>query len=381
MCIPALLSTNEVNSFAHHTVINRLPGIVKSIVQNNTLDAETIGRLEELIRGIPESPLELLPETSDVNIRINSEIRKNAYRWNKAPFIFIENYLYHLLSEIMDFKNNGKDYFSFKKNEDVISNKAAFVSYIEKFDELSASKYEEAFRNILYLNILGNKADLSQLSDLRNGKMKLLIDDTEKAAGFFQAAKRIDIVLDNSGEELFFDVLFAHFLLNKTKIEKVALHFKTIPYFVSDALKSDFYFLLQEISSNENGKNFAHAIDQYIGADKLLLCEDAFWSDTDEFRNIPEHIRILLNESDLVVFKGDLNYRKLVGDRHWDLSTKTADITDYMKKSSLIIRILKSELLTGLNADPPAGEIPGSCDKTWMYNGEYGIIQFIAACR
>ena len=378
MTLPPYLSTGEVNSFANLTVINRLPGIVRSVAQNNSLDAETAGRLEQLIRTMPEYPLEPLPETSDINIRINGEIRKNMYRWNEAPFIFVENYLYHLLSEIMDFKNNRNDYFSFKKNEDVIINKNTIVKHIQNFDELTANKYEDALGNILHLNIFGNKADLSQLSDLRNGKLRLLIDDTEKAVNVFRAAKRVDIILDNSGEELFFDILLAYFLLSKTETEEIGLHFKTIPYFVSDALKTDFYFLLREISTNEHGSIFSDTIHQYIKSGKLLLYDDSYWNDTDDFRNMPERIRTVFVESDLIVFKGDLNYRKLVGDRHWDFSAKTADIISYIKKNSLIVRILKSEVITGLNADPKnplMNTIPDLHNKTWMYNGEYGIIQ------
>jgi len=372
MNFPAYISTGEADSFAAFTLINRLPGIIRSIVQNNSLDTETTGRLEELIKAIPESPLEPLAGTSDVNMRMNNEIRKNTYRWNNAPFIFVENYLYHLLSEIMDFKNNGKDYFSFKKNADVIQNKDMFAGFIEKAGKLLVSKYEEAFKDILHLNILGNKADLSQLADLRNGNLKLLIDDTEKAADIFRTAKRIDIVLDNSGEELFFDILFVYFLLGKTEIEKVVLHFKTMPYFVSDAMKIDFHFLLQEISSNGD-RNFTDTIYQYISSGRLLLNENCFWNDTEDYRDKPPHIRTALDESDIVVFKGDLNYRKLIGDRHWDFSAKTADITSYMKNNCLVIRVLKSEVLTGLEAN----KIPDLHNKTWMYNGNYGIIQII----
>ena len=375
MDFPPYISTGDANSFAALTVINRLPGIVRSVAQNNSLDTETTARLEELIKAMPGSPLELLrePVASDVTIRINHEIRRNAYRWNNAPFIFIENYLYHLLSEIMDFKNNEKDYFSFKKNGDVISNKERVLGFIEQIDELNADKYEKTLRDILYLNILGNKADLSQLADLRNGKLKLLIDDTEKAVDIFRTARRVDIVLDNSGEELFFDILLAYFLFCKTNIEKVALHFKTMPYFVSDAMKTDFHFLLSEVSASVTGRKFADAIYQYIHSGRLLLCDDSYWSDTDDFRDMPGHIRTIFDDSDLIVFKGDLNYRKLVGDRHWNYSAKTGDIVNYMKNNCLIIRILKSELMTGLKAD----EIPGP-DKSWMYNGEYGVIQMLA---
>jgi len=387
MTFPPYLSTSDRNSFAYFTLINRFPGIIRSIAENNSLDADIKSKIENLIRALPESPLELLPETSDANVRINNEIKKNAYRWNNAPFIFIENYLYHLLGEIMNFKKNGKDYFSFKKNADVILNKDRFAGFIERIDELFSKKYEEALRDVLYFNILGNKADLSQLSDLRKGKLKLLIDDTEKAADIFRSAKRIDIVLDNSGEELFFDILLVYFLFSKAKTEKIVLHFKTMPYFVSDAMKADFYFLLKEIaggeprsrrdaeedSINKQGKKFADLIYQYVESGRLLLCDDTYWNDTGDFCDMPPHIRNEIDKSDLVIFKGDLNYRKLIGDRQWDFSARTEEITGYIKKNCLIIRILKSELMTGLKKD----EIPDLYNNAWMYNGQYGVIQML----
>ena len=370
MTLPPLITTNDPDSFAGLTVSSRFPGIIRSILRNNALDARPRERLEGLLDAIPESSLELLPETSEVNRRMNAELKNNKYRWNNGPFIFIENYLYHLLGEILGFKNNGKDYFSFKKNEDVISGKEGLLNSIEKVDALIAQGYEDALRGFLYLNILGNKADLSQLSDLRGGKLKLLIDDTDKAAKIFRTAKRVDIVLDNSGEELFFDVLLAHFLFSKTMVEKVVLHFKAMPYFVSDAMQTDFHFLLNEISSDERGRRFADTINRYIKSGSLLLCDDPFWIDTEDFRGMNPELSGI-DESDIMVFKGDLNYRKLVGDRHWDFTANTKDIAGYVKNNCLIIRVLKCELITGLSPET----IPDLSQKTWMYNGEYGIIQ------
>ena len=49
----------------------------------------------------------------------------------------------------------------------------------------------------------------------------------------------MDIVLDNSGLELFTDLCLADFLLASGVAVKVVLHGKALPYFVSDTLDVD----------------------------------------------------------------------------------------------------------------------------------------------
>ena len=220
----------------------------------------------------------------------------------------------------------------------------------------------------------GNVADLSQIGTADKNSVNLLIDDSGKMRDVISAVYQIDIVLDNSGEELLHDILFSHWILQKRKTAKVYLHFKTSPYFVSDALKSDFYFLLDTLSENKTGKNFSAIIHDYINKGRLVLEEDDYWTDTNDYVSTPEKhekIKNVFSKPDLVVFKGDLNYRKLIEDRHWSHTTETEKLTRHIKTNCLIIRVLKSEIITGLK------NIPCATNNEWMYNSKYGIIQFI----
>jgi len=372
---PDYIRSNEINSFARQTITRRLPSIVRSVIENNKFSSEIADKLECLLRDIPEGELKPLANTLDVNRKTNAEIQTKKYRWNNAPFIFVENYLYHLLKEICGYSDNGRDYFAYKKNSDVLSKTDTLLKAIENLDALIHGELSESVKPLMYSYLIGNTADLSQEKILQKNAMNLLIDDTGKIPNFFgnfaTATGRIDIVLDNSGEELLHDIIFSCWVLQKTKIAAVHLHFKTFPYFVSDALKSDFYFLLEVLAKSEKGKQFCALVNDYIANGKMVLHEDTFWTDTNDFLSPPERIKQIFANSGLIVFKGDLNYRKLVEDRHWNYDTDIRERIPHIQTNCLIIRVLKSEIITSLNT------VPDTSNNEWMYNGKYGIIQLV----
>ena len=371
---PDYIRTGDDNSFAFFTLTRRLPSIVRSVIENNNFDNEINDKLECLFAEIPEAELKPLPDSSDVNRKMNAEIREQKYRWNDAPFIFAENYLYHRLKEICNYSGTKYDYFAFKKDEDVLSKKEILLKTIEDTEKLFAGGTPESFNHLMHFYLSGNTADLSQTKTIGKNNITLLIDDTEKTRGIFNASNQIDIVLDNSGEELFYDILFSHWILSKTNTKTVNLHFKTFPYFVSDAMIKDFHFLLWELSADKRGGKFCNAIYNYISRANVVLYEDDYWTDTNDFSIIPENIKRIFSKSDIIIFKGDLNYRKLAEDRHWNHNTETKEIITYKQNNCLIIRVLKSEIITNLN------NIPGAGNNEWMYNGRFGIIQLVDRC-
>ena len=368
-----LLSTNNKSSFAYFTLTQRFPEIIQSIISNNVFDEGVNKKLMCLKNSIPHGKLELLRSDSKVNEEINTEITKHNYTWDNVPFLFVENYLYHKLCEITGYKNKRTDFFAYKKNEDVINKLPQMTSVIAEFNNILELPFDESASIIVHLNLSGNMADLSHLSALKTDKIKLLIDHTDKLPNKFRQAKRIDIILDNSGEELFYDLLLTYWFLKKTNIEKINLHFKTMPYFVSDALISDYRFLIEQLTKDDKNKNFVLSIKEYVKNGKIVLCSNDFWSDGYNFNQMPESLLKEMNQSDLLIFKGDLNYRKLVEDRDWNYTTKTSDLIDYFETDVLIIRVLKSEVIVGLQKE----NVPSYENKEWTYNAKYGIIEFL----
>jgi len=75
----------------------------------------------------------------------------------------------------------------------------------------------------------------------------------------------------------------------------------------------------------------------------------------------------------LVILKGDLNYRRAVGDALWTTPTSWAEATAYFPAPLLTLRTLKSDALVGIPADH--AELLTAQDPHWRTNGKRGVIQ------
>ena len=81
-----------------------------------------------------------------------------------------------------------------------------------------------------------------------------------------------------------------------------------------------------------------------------------------------------LSEAILIIFKGDLNYRKLLGDINWKYTTDFQRALREFKPTNLVsLRTLKADLCVGL----PAGKAESvkKEDPNWMITGRFGLIQ------
>ena len=78
----------------------------------------------------------------------------------------------------------------------------------------------------------------------------------------------------------------------------------------------------------------------------------------------------------LVICKGDLMYRKLLGDRTWNTVEKFPDILSYFPSPVVALRTCKSPLAVGMM--PGQENTVAEVSPNWMVNGEYGMVQFSA---
>ena len=84
---------------------------------------------------------------------------------------------------------------------------------------------------------------LSALQEISAGH--LLVDHSENIISRFTTTlNEVVLVLDNAGMELFSDLLLADYLLSQGLAQKVHIHAKACPTFVSDATLQDINFLL-----------------------------------------------------------------------------------------------------------------------------------------
>jgi hypothetical protein len=82
-----------------------------------------------------------------------------------------------------------------------------------------------------------------------------------------------------------------------------------------------------------------------------------------------------LATADLVILKGDVNYRRLLGDRHWPYTARLDEIAASFPQPFLAVRTLKGEIIVGLR--PGDADILAASDPTWLINGKRGIIHLV----
>ena len=106
---------------------------------------------------------------------------------------------------------------------------------------------------------------------------------------------------------------------------------------------------------------------------RLIVKDDPCWTYPIVFSNLPENIKKDLSKSNLVIFKGDANYRRLVLDTLWK-QYSFSDIVSYLPFNVLALRTVKAELTPGIDNDKM--KMADSLDSKWRENGEWGVIQF-----
>jgi hypothetical protein len=74
----------------------------------------------------------------------------------------------------------------------------------------------------------------------------------------------------------------------------------------------------------------------------------------------------------VVIVKGDLNFRRLVGDLHWDPATPFADVTGYFPAPVAALRTLKSDVAVGV--PPERVTRLGSTAPGWWTDGTHAVI-------
>jgi hypothetical protein len=186
-------------------------------------------------------------------------------------------------------------------------------------------------------------------------------------------------VLDNSGYELFNDLCLADWLLSAGLAKTIHLHVKCIPWFVSDATRRDFSWLLDQMSSSDSThlQCLGTSWQSNIESGTWFVKDHKFWTIPHEFVHMEALAPDLyadLSKSNIIIMKGDLNYRKLLADRHWSHNTPFAIALDgFSPAPVLALRSLKAELIVGLK--PGQDEMLSKENKDWMVSGEYAVVQ------
>ena len=308
------------------------------------------------------------------------------------------------------------------------------------------------FIEICEICLWGNATDLSLLTTLsyediqklqgsearKSSEKNIVANDLPQAFRVLKDAqargnqdRQVDIVLDNAGFELFVDLILAGYLLSANLASNVVLHCKSIPWFVSDVVPADFASLLNALAgpqafystpaeeelqndrkieplSNEEVEVLSFLFNRWSGfhqEGRLVIRPNRFWTQAGSYWRLPKTNSTLyedLKQSELVIFKGDLNYRKLTGDVRsifclhtveayveqalWPPTTPFSTAIGPLGPDSgvriLTLRTCKADVVVGLSdgederlkATEGGGGNSGA--RKWAWSGKWAVVQF-----
>lgn len=252
---------------------------------------------------------------------------------------------------------------------------------------------------MMQFSLWGNMFDLSLFSgvdvstklstQLKTMESKILSNDDRQTCSYLEYLiqnvpiheRRVDFVLDNTGPELFFDLCLAEYLYRHNMASTVYFHVKSMPWFVSDVMRKDFFWQIEKMKATDTCSimaEFGGRLQQHMQDNTWQIVENSFWTTHHDYNDMSSTAPDLYNSlqlSSLIIFKGDLNYRKLLGDRNWPNTYQFCDALRSFRPAPIVaLRTLKADLVVGL-ADGLSNEL-FERESNWMIAGKYGVIQF-----
>lgn len=377
--IPEPLRANEVGTFAEDSVVRRLPEIALRTAEENRLDGEHLELVEALAREINTATLSHIdePEAPDRAAWRDYVEPHLGSTWLEVPWFFAETYFYRRLLSATGYSRPGKrggvDPFAHQK-------RIALDGAMDLAARLGESLGDPAV--LLAASLWSNRVDLSLWpagesdSDARTAAVldhtasHVLVDDSAPIMPPLHGGS-VHMVLDNAGAELVADLALAASVLSIGG--SVTLHAKPHPTFVSDAMAVDIEATIRRLADEDSPANrIAIALDD----GNLTITTHPFWVSPLPFWERPKDLDRQLGAADLIVIKGDANYRRLLGDRHWEPTTPFAAIV--LPPAPLVaVRAAKAEVIAGLDAATVAQT--AATDPDWLVNGQWGLIQHAPA--
>ena len=392
---PPPIRTDHSNAFAHNTMALRIPDIVSETIDLNPDYADSIkSRLsclrDEIASGSPILPLPIESSTDYAAwlaaIERQRAIVAGELTWHNAEWFFAETYAYRCLIEAVRWAENGRDPFAPKKLAELRGE--ALGHLLKQSLQPAPDALGEIGRAVEYA-LWGNRIDLSYAASLDRGTTispeDLLVDDRALLLAYLaNSVKRgqgmpdggtVYIVADNAGSELAMDLVLCDRLLRHVS-DRVVLYLKTHPTFVSDATTEDVWLMLAAMSRRGgSAAALATRLEEAWRAERLRLLPHGYWNSSILLRDMPAPLSASINAGQLLIIKGDANYRRAVGDCLWPVETPFSDVMSYLDVPVLCLRTLKSDPIAGLPSTEIEAELDAE-DPQWRVNGKRGLIQF-----
>jgi len=307
--------------------------------------------------------------------------RFSPFSWLNSEWFFGEIYAYRRLIEAVRWFENGRDPFLPIKRREIKGDN--LWKLLDAALSVEGKTDEHLYQLLLY-PLWGNRIDLSHTVSLGHGGADTAIDDDllddHREAIVAQLLKnstsiegKTHLIADNTGTELAMDLALIDFLLaNGSK--SVTLHVKLHPTFVSDAIPDDVWQLIDAM--RQHGDLATGLADRLTAAwetGRFIIVPHLFWNSSHFLWEMPPMLYQHFSESTMTFIKGDLNYRRTIGDANWATNTPFPQIASYFPAPLVALRTLKSDGVVGVSLHD-AARIEAD-DPEWRTNGKRGVLQ------
>ncbi len=377
---PAPTRTDSSNAFAHHSMKVRVPDIIEEVQRlNPDYSPEVHAALARLSQSIrDDDPIAMIDlPAPDYAEWTALYAQHTGSTWLNSEWFFAEFFFYRHLIQAVRWWETGRDPFAPKKAEEVES--AALWDFLRLALDTPGSTPADKLLTLLQYALWGNRIDLSYAASREHGSTvgseDLLVNDSEQAvAQLLSGSGPVHLVADNAGTELAADLALIAALL-ELGIERVILHLKLHPIFVSDATVHDLLHFLDLLETHgSETRRLGESLRKALTDGRLRLAPDLYWNMGRFLWDLPPHLLKTFEGARLVILKGDANYRRAVGDAIWLPHTPFAEAVSYFQFPLLALRTTKSDPVVGL----PEGlsERLDQIDANWHLNGRRGLIQY-----
>jgi hypothetical protein len=376
--LPPPIGIDRPGSFSRSVFHERHPVLIANLVADFPYPPHIADALEALLA---ESLAGTVPPRTPGGPEIHTwhlEVAAHAGRaWDSLPFLWAESYFYRRLLRAVEYHHYdspwcGVDPFTPQKHAQLSG--PELRADLDAYAALGDADAADRRRALLLASHWGNQADLgfrtnNPDADTENGD--LLVDDSEALWALAEAPgdAPVIVVADNAGREITADLALVDHLL-ETATGPVELHLKPHPYFVSDATGLDVNATLNTLDADphQEVRDLARRLRDAIRLGWLRLRTHGAYVHPTEYRTLPSDLAAEFAAAKLVILKGDLNYRRLVGDREWDPATPFAEAAGYFPGPVAALRTAKSDLAVGveparlaqLDADAPDWKLTGT---------------------
>ncbi|MCX4821018.1 damage-control phosphatase ARMT1 family protein [Streptomyces sp. NBC_01142] len=381
---PVILS-NEPGSFAWGVLAERHPALIQKVRDAFPYGPEQRRALDALLKSGTEGVIEPLGAGAHDREQWDEWGREYfGLPWFDAPFLWAESYFYRRLLGAVGYFAAGPwqaiDPFRPFKLLELQTSEAD--EELAALDRLAQRPSDEQDRALVHGSLWGNRADLgfhmsSGAAATEAADSHLVADDSELLWSLLPggAAGTLCLVADNAGRELIPDLILIDHLLRHHHAERVVLHVKPYPYFVSDATTADVVDCLRRLAraqgvAVEVGKRLWSA----MGSGRLTVRAHPFSCAPLPYSEMPDDLRQEFAEATVTIMKGDLNYRRLVGDQLWSPTTPFADRTAYFPGPVAAFRTLKSDVIVGLDERTESALVAAHAQR-WRTRGTHALIQ------